>query len=126
HGSVKDLGFGPDAIIECTGAGQVISDAIQTIGAGGIVCLTGVGHGGIVTSAACADIAAASVLKNNVIFGSVNANKRHWYRASNILARADRTWLGRLITRCEKPENFRQALDRKPDDIKVVIQFAEI
>ena len=28
-----------------------------------------------------ADIAAAAVLKNNVIVGSVNANKRHWYKA---------------------------------------------
>jgi DNA-binding response OmpR family regulator len=26
----------------------------------------------------------------------------------------------------EKPENFKQALERKPDDIKVVIQFSEI
>ena len=42
------------------------------------------------------------------------------------LARADRKWLSRLITRREKPENFKQALERKPDDIKVVIQFSEI
>jgi threonine dehydrogenase-like Zn-dependent dehydrogenase len=57
--------------------------------------------------------------------GSVNANKRHWYKAGNLLARADRTWLSRLITRREKPEHFKQALERKPDDIKVVIQFSE-
>ena len=40
--------------------------------------------------------------------------------------RLDRKWLSRLITRYEKPENFKQALERKPDDIKVVIQFSEI
>jgi threonine dehydrogenase-like Zn-dependent dehydrogenase len=123
---VSEVGFEPDAIVECTGAGQVISDSIRTIGSGGIVCLTGVGHGGVVTSAACADIAAAAVLKNNVIVGSVNANKRHWYRAGNLLAGADRNWLGCLITRREKPENFKQALQREPEDIKVVIQFSEI
>ena len=66
------------------------------------------------------------VLKNNVLVGSVNANKRHWYKAAGALARADRKWLGRLITRREKPENFNQALERQPDDIKVVIQFAEV
>jgi NADPH-dependent 2,4-dienoyl-CoA reductase/sulfur reductase-like enzyme len=44
----------------------------------------------------------------------------------HVLDRADRKWLGRLITRREKPENFKQALKRKPDDIKVVIQFSEI
>ena len=73
-----------------------------------------------------ADMAAAAVLKNNVIFGSVNANKRHWYRAGENLKQADRTWLSRLITRREKPENFKQALERQPDDIKVVIQFSAI
>jgi threonine dehydrogenase-like Zn-dependent dehydrogenase len=66
------------------------------------------------------------VLDNNVIVGSVNANKRHWYRAGDALARADRSWLARLITRRERPEDFDHALQRQPDDIKVVIQFSEI
>ena len=43
-----------------------------------------------------------------------------------ILARADRKWLAGLITRTERPENFAKALERKPDDIKVVIQFADM
>jgi threonine dehydrogenase-like Zn-dependent dehydrogenase len=79
----------------------------------------------MMTGAALADVAAAAVLRNNVIVGSVNANKRHWYRASQTLARADRKWLAQLITRREKPENFKKALERNPDDIKVVIQFSE-
>ena len=125
-GSARGIGFEPDAIVECTGVGQVIADSIQAIGSSGVVCLTGVGHGGVVTAAACADLAASAVLKNNVIVGSVNANKRHWYKAGNVLARADRKWLSGLITRREEPENFEQALERRPDDIKVVIQFAEV
>ena len=124
-GSVLDIGFEPDVIVECTGVGSVIADSIQKVGAGGVVCLTGVGAGGI-SSRAVADVAAAAVLKNNVVVGSVNANKRHWYKANERLGRLDRTWLSRLITRYEKPENFKQALERKPDDIKVVIQFSEI
>jgi threonine dehydrogenase-like Zn-dependent dehydrogenase len=125
-GSVKEIGFAPDAIVECTGAGQVISDSIHAIGSSGIICLTGVGHGGVITSDATADIAASAVLKNNVIVGSVNANKRHWYKAANLLARADRDWLARLITRREKPENFERALARRPDDIKVIMQFSDV
>jgi threonine dehydrogenase-like Zn-dependent dehydrogenase len=124
-GSVLDLGFNPDVIVECTGVGSVIADSIQQVGAGGVICLTGVGAGGV-ASRAVADVAAAAVLKNNVIVGSVNANKRHWYKAGQNLARADRTWLSRLITRREKPENFRQALKRQPADIKVIIQFSEV
>ncbi len=124
-GSVRDIGFEPDVIVECTGVGQVIADSIQTVGAGGVVCLTGVGSGGRTGNMPTADAAANIVLRNNVIVGSVNANKRHWYKAAEALGRADRKWLGRLITRREKPENFKQALERQPDDIKVVIQFSE-
>jgi threonine dehydrogenase-like Zn-dependent dehydrogenase len=123
--SVASVGFEPDVILECTGVGQVIAESVDAIGASGVVCLAGVGHGGSVPKVATADIASTAVLKNNVVFGSVNANKRHWYKAAEALARADRQWLGQLITRREKPENFRQALVRKPDDIKVVLQFTE-
>jgi len=123
-GSALDLDFNPDIIVECTGVGSVIADSIQKVGAGGIICLTGVGAGGA-AGRVVADMAAAVVLKNNVLVGSVNANKRHWYKAGENLARADRKWLSRLITRREKPENFNQALKRQPDDIKVVIQFSE-
>jgi threonine dehydrogenase-like Zn-dependent dehydrogenase len=124
-GTVAQVGFEPDVIVECTGVGSLITDAIQAVGAGGIVCLTGVGAGGAPSELIAADLAAAVVLNNNVIVGSVNANKRHWYKASQALARADRSWLARLVTRRERPEDFRQALQRKADDIKVVIQFAE-
>jgi threonine dehydrogenase-like Zn-dependent dehydrogenase len=64
------------------------------------------------------------VLRNNVVVGSVNANKRHWYKGGEALARADRSWLTRLITRRERPEDFSHALERNADDIKVVIEFA--
>ena len=124
-GSILDLDFDPDIIVECTGVGSVIGDSIQKVGSGGIICLTGVGSGGV-ESRAVGDIAKAVVLKNNLVVGSVNANKRHWYRAGQNLAHSDREWLSRLITRREKPENFHQALERQPDDVKVIIQFSEI
>jgi threonine dehydrogenase-like Zn-dependent dehydrogenase len=123
---MANLGFEPDLIIECTGVGQVIADAIQAVGAGGIICLTGVGSGGVTNPRPIADVASQSVLKNNVIVGTVNANKRHWYKAAEALARADRSWLARLVTRRERPENFAEALARTSEDIKVVVQFAEI
>jgi threonine dehydrogenase-like Zn-dependent dehydrogenase len=125
-GTVEGVGFQPDVIVECTGVGQVIVDSIRAVPAGGIVCLTGVGSGGRTTGLPAADVAAEMVLQNNVIVGSVNANKRHWYKATEVLAHADRSWLARLITRRERPEGFMQALRRRPDDIKVVVQFAEV
>jgi hypothetical protein len=65
------------------------------------------------------------VLRNNVVVGSVNANRRHWYKAKECLARTERSWLAGLISRCEQPRDFARALARHPDDIKVVVQFAE-
>ncbi|MDH5315759.1 MAG: glucose 1-dehydrogenase [Gemmatimonadota bacterium] len=124
-GSIGDIGVEADVIMECTGAGQLIADAIGHIGAGGIVCLTGVGSGGIQGGARTADVAAQVVLRNNVLLGSVNANRRHWYKGGEALARADRSWLERLITRREAPEHFAEALQRRTDDIKVVIQFSD-
>ena len=112
-------------IVECTGVGQVIADSVNVVGAGGIVCLTGVGTGGRTVGYSTADIAATMVLQNNVIVGSVNANKRHWYKAGQALAHADTTWLARLLSRRERPEAFMNALHRRSDDIKVVIQFAD-
>ena len=125
HGAVSGVGFEPDVIVECTGVGQVIIDSIQAVGAGGVVCLTGVGSGGRTLGLPIADVASAVVLRNNVVVGSVNANKRHWYKAAEALARADRSWLARLLSRRERPENFARALERGPEDVKVAIQFAE-
>src|SRR6516162_9484524 len=45
-GTATTVGFEPDIIVECTGVGSVVTDAIQAVGAGGIMCLTGVGSGG--------------------------------------------------------------------------------
>jgi len=124
-GRVTDLDFEPDVIVECTGVGSVIADSILQVGSGGIICLTGIGAGGL-AERSTADMAAGAVLKNNLIVGSVNANKRHWYKAGQNLARSDRTWLSRVITRRVKPENFQQALERQPDDVKVIIQFSDV
>ncbi len=52
--------------------------------------------------------------------------ERHWYKASQGLARVDRSSLQKLISRIEKSENFMNALNRKPEEGKVVIQFTEI
>ena len=123
-GSVDRIGFEPDVIVECTGVGAVIADAVRCVAAGGVVCLTGVGSGGRGIGT-IADAAAQIVLRNNVIVGSVNANKRHWYKAGEALARADRAWLAQLITRSEPPDAFARALDRTADDIKVVVQFSK-
>jgi threonine dehydrogenase-like Zn-dependent dehydrogenase len=122
-GAISETGFEPDVVIECTGVGSVIIDSIRQVGAGGVVCLTGVGSGGGPSGLSPADVGKELVLQNNVVVGSVNANRRHFYRASVALAAADRGWLGRLISRRVPPQNIADALQRGTDDIKVVVDF---
>jgi glucose 1-dehydrogenase len=123
-GAVSELGLSPDIVVECTGVAQLVRDVASAAAPGGIVCLTGVGPpagpDGSTTT-----LATDAVLKNLVMFGSVNANRRHYYRAAQVLARADRAWLEQLVTRRVDPDAFEQALERDPDDIKVVIEFAQ-
>ena len=122
-GTVSDLDFAPDVVVECTGVGPVIVESIRKVGAGGVVCLTGVGSGGRSLGLSPADVAKELVLQNNVIVGSVNANRRHFYRAAQALAAADPAWLERLISRQVRPRDIAEALQRGPDDIKVVVDF---
>lgn len=124
--TVADVGFAPDIVLECTGVGKVVTESISVIGASGVVCLTGVGHGGSLPQVPSANVAAMAVLKNNIVIGSVNANKRHWFKGAEALAGGDHAWLARLITHQVRPEDFARALARSPHDIKVIIQFAEL
>jgi len=118
------LALGPDVVVECTGVAPLIRAAAEAAAPGAIICLTGVGAPVVPDASSPTSAASDAVLKNLVLFGSVNANRRHYYRAAQVLARADRSWLEQLVTRRVRLEEFERALERQPDDIKVVIEFA--
>lgn len=111
----------PDIIVEATGASQVVLDAMSHTGANGIVCLTGISTGGHPIALDAGMLNRTIVLENDLVFGSVNANRRHYEQAADALARADRGWLERLITRRVPLDRWREALAREPHDIKVVV-----
>jgi len=121
-GAVADLGLNPDIVVECTGVAPLIQQAAEAVAPGGIVCLTGVGPPAPLAGRG-STLASDAVLKNLVIFGSVNANRRHYYRAAQALAKADRGWLEGIITRRVAPDDLDRALAKNPDDIKVVMEF---
>jgi threonine dehydrogenase-like Zn-dependent dehydrogenase len=64
------------------------------------------------------------VLDNIVMFGTVNANRRHWELAEQSLSKADKTWLSKLVSRRVPLSQWEKALERDDNDIKVVIDFA--
>ena len=124
-GAIANIGLQPHIVVECTGVAALIQQAMQAISPGGIICLTGVGSPNAVRTGSAAALATEVVLKNIAAFGSVNANRRHYYRAAKVLAAADRSWLEQLVTRRVTPGQAQQALEREPDDIKVVMEFAQ-
>ncbi len=123
-GPISELGLSPDVVVECTGAAPLIRQAAEAASPGAIICLTGVGPPVVPDASRPTSVLTDAVLKNLVLFGSVNANRRHYYRAAQVLAKSDRSWLEQLVTRRVGPEAFAAALEREPDDIKVVIEFA--
>jgi glucose 1-dehydrogenase len=58
------------------------------------------------------------------VFGTVNANRRHYQAAATALAAADPSWLERLITRRVPLGRWSDALQRRPDDVKAVIDLS--
>jgi threonine dehydrogenase-like Zn-dependent dehydrogenase len=102
----------------------VIVETITQMGNDGILCLAGVSSHNQNVNVDIGTINRTMVLDNQVIFGSVNANREHWKMAEQYLLKADRSWLSRLISRREPLSNWKSALQRQPDDIKVVLEFA--
>jgi glucose 1-dehydrogenase len=115
--------FAPDVIMECTGAPSLIRDILGRAAPTGIVCLTGVSNSGHALDVDVGRINRTLVLDNQVVFGSVNANRRHYELAADALAHADRKWLDELITRRVPLERWSEALDHDPDDVKVIVEF---
>jgi threonine dehydrogenase-like Zn-dependent dehydrogenase len=120
-GAVADAVPGPDIIIECTGVASLVLDAMSHVGIGGVVCLTGVSSGGHTITVDEGALNRSMVLENVAVVGSVNANRRHYEAAADALAKADRAWLARLLNRRVPLAQWQEAIQRNPDDVKVII-----
>lgn len=123
-GSLEEACRGADVVIECTGVGQLVFDAMEHIAPDGVVCLTGVSSGGRRLAVDAGALNRELVLENHVVVGSVNANRRHYEAAVDALAKADAAWLERLITRRVPLDHWADALQRQPDDVKPILDFA--
>jgi threonine dehydrogenase-like Zn-dependent dehydrogenase len=120
---VSELGLRPDVVIECTGVGELVYECLEHTGPNAVVALAGLSapHADIRTP--LSGVARELVLMNEVIFGTVNAGKRHYGQAAAALGTADRGWLERLITRRVPLDTWPDALTRGADDVKVVIDL---
>lgn len=123
-GDVASASAEADIVVEATGATSVVFEVIRRTPPNAIVCLTGVSSPGRRIDLAAGDLARELVLENDVVFGSVNANRRHYQQAADALAAADPRWLARMITRRVPLAEWRDAYVPAPDDVKTLLTFA--
>jgi threonine dehydrogenase-like Zn-dependent dehydrogenase len=115
----------PDIVIESTGSPAVIVQAVSGSAPGSIVCLTGLGGGQHDASFDVAKLNQSMVLENRVVFGTVNANLRHYHAAADALSHASRAWLDKLITRRVGLKNWHEAYEKRQGDVKTVLLFED-
>jgi threonine dehydrogenase-like Zn-dependent dehydrogenase len=120
---VRELALEPDVVLECTGAGPVIAGVLGRTARNGIVCLTGVSSAGRTVPVDVGALNREWVLENDVVFGSVNANRRHYEAGAAALSAADRSWLAGLVTRRVAVQDYSTALAPRDDDVKTVVTF---
>ena len=121
--SLPSSGIQADIQVECTGVPSVVIDTITSGALDSITCLTGVSTPGALRPVDIGALNRGLVLRNKVIFGSVNANRRHYGAAADALAAADQSWLPRLITRRVPLQQYADAFARQTDDVKVVLDL---
>lgn len=112
-----------DAILECTGSSRVVLESMKALGPNGILCLTGLSSGRHRLMLDAAALNRELVLENNIVMGSVSANRGHYREAVEALVAADPMWLERLVTRRVPLADWRQAFERRPYDVKTVIEL---
>jgi threonine dehydrogenase-like Zn-dependent dehydrogenase len=124
HGDLAAAGAGADVVIECTGHPQLLLDLGDEDVPGRIICLTGVSDPGPPSPVDVGLVNRRMVLGNGVVFGTVNANRRHYAQGASGLAQADPDWLSGLISRRVGLDRWQDAYRPQPGQIKTVLSFA--
>ncbi|MEU4195225.1 glucose 1-dehydrogenase [Kribbella sp. NPDC026611] len=120
---LRELDVVPDVVIEATGVGQLVFDCAELLPPAGVICLAGIHPGPASVDVRLDALVRQLVVRNAALVGTVNAGKRHYADAVDVLLAADRTWLERLVTRTVPLSDWPSALVREPDDIKVVVDL---
>jgi threonine dehydrogenase-like Zn-dependent dehydrogenase len=116
-----------DLAVEATGFSPLAFRLLDTIGANGVAVLTGVSGGDRTSELPVDHLNLETVLQNKVLVGTVNADRANFEVAVRDLAAVSQRWPGwldRLITRRVPLQRYGEALQRGPQDVKVVVDVA--
>ena len=124
HTSASGLSRRFDVVVECTGA--LTEAAIWNAAPGGIACLIGGAARHLPPSISVARLSHELIMHNKAVIGTVNANKRHFESAHDVLTSTDTKWLNALLSTRVPLEDWRSALEADRADSKSLITFGVV
>ncbi|GAC1659011.1 MAG: glucose 1-dehydrogenase [Candidatus Dormibacteraceae bacterium] len=118
-----------DLIVEATGVAPVAYELLKALGVNGVLVFTGVpGDRGGEFQMEGGHLMRQQVLWNQVVMGSVNANRSYFLHAAADLAEIARRWpdaIAKVITAHQPMESFEAALTTQAkDEVKAVFDIA--
>ena len=115
-----------DYIFEASGNAKVIPLIWKNLANNGVLCLSSITPEKNNVIFPMDLINLQTVLGNKVVFGAVNANIRDYKRGVKRFAEIKKRWpsvLERIITKRLHVDNFRDAFEKRREDIKTTISF---
>lgn len=122
----KETGY-PDLVLEATGSARVVFDAMEMLAANGVLCLLSVTGGQTENQEPIDLINQRLVLGNQVVFGSVNANPRHFKMGVKDFVTIEKKWRGalkRLLTDPIPWENHKTWFTERGTGIKATLEIS--
>ena len=124
--AISEIG-GVDVVMEATGFAPLVFEAAPLLKPNGIVAMLGISGDGGEAPVRTGRFNDSMVLGNRLMFGSVNAGIVDFRSGVEHLQQTQRRWPGvldKLISRRVPFHEFQDAFDRRPDDIKAVIEVS--
>jgi threonine dehydrogenase-like Zn-dependent dehydrogenase len=120
-----------DLIVEATGIAPVAYELLNALGVNGVLVFTGVpGDRGGEFQMQGGHLMRQQVLWNQIVMGSVNANRSYFLQAVKDLSEIARRWpdaLAKVITAHHSIEDFEGSLTTQPkDEVKAVFDIPDV
>jgi len=120
-----------DLIVEATGIAPVAYELLNALGVNGVLVFTGVpGDRGGEFQFQGGHLMRQQVLWNQIVMGSVNANRSYFVQAVKDLSEISQKWpdeLARVITGHHPMEDYETALTTQPkDEVKAVFDIPDV
>lgn len=122
----QQVGY-PDLVLEATGSARVVFDAMEILGPNGVLCLLSVTGGSSMNEEPIERINQLLVLGNQVVFGSVNANPRHFARGVEDFVTIEKNWPGtmsRLLTNRIPWTDYKDWFSQRGSGIKSTLEIS--